>query len=279
MPSKPRVLLVDDNQDDILLTRRSLEKNNFEVISVTSIEEAFKQIAEQSFDVLITDLHLPEAGDGFAVVTAMRHTQPDVLVLVVSDFPDMERAMSAVLLQADEILVKPCEAGQVADLLRKKMLQPKSSPKRAKESVASILERDATVMIGRWLSRLEQVGELISLPLTSEERTAHLPDIINNIATRLRKTRIIEAIGIPSAAAVAHGQLRYRQGYTPPLIVQESRILQVCIFEDIQRNLSSVDFSFVLPDIMLIADEVDSQLAQTIASFLTMQTVAAGASA
>jgi len=279
MPTKPKVLLVDDNQDEILLTRRSLEKKNFEVVSATSVTEAFKQIAEQSFDVLITDLHMPEPGDGFAVVTAMRHSQPDVLVLVVSDFPDMQRAMSAVLLQADEILVKPCEAGQVADLLQKKILEPKSSPKRAKESVASILEHDATAIIGRWLSRLEQVGELISLPLTSDEHTAHLPDIIKNIATRLRKTRIIEAIATPSAAAVAHGQLRYGQGYSAPLIVQESRILQVCIFEDIQRNLSSVDFTFVLPDVMLIADEVDSQLSQTIASFLTMKEAAAGASA
>jgi CheY-like chemotaxis protein len=89
MPTKPKVLLVDDNQDEILLTRRSLEKKNFEVVSVTSVTEAFKQIAEQSFDVLITDLHMPEAGDGFAVVAAMRHTQPDALVLVVSRVEDI----------------------------------------------------------------------------------------------------------------------------------------------------------------------------------------------
>jgi hypothetical protein len=52
------------------------------------------------------------------------------------------------------------------------------------------------------------------------------------------------------------------------MIVQESRILQVCIFETSQGNLAMVDFSLVLPDIMLIADEVDSQLTQSVASFL-----------
>jgi len=66
---------------------------------------------------------------------------------------------------------------------------------------------------------------------------------------------------------VSHGQLRYRQGYTAAMIVQESRILQVCIFETIQRNLPVVDFSSVLPDIMLLADEVDSQLTQSIDSY------------
>ena len=58
-------------------------------------------------------------------------------------------------------------------------------------------------------------------------------------------------------------------------MVQESRILQVCIFETIQRNLASVDFSAVLPDIMPIADEVDSQLTQSVDGFLKMQVGAA----
>src|SRR5208282_5649273 len=74
--------------------------------------------------------------------------------------------------------------------------------------------------------------------------------------------------GRPSSAAVAHGVLRRRLGYTAPMIVRESRALQVSIFETLQRNLGTVDFSSVLPDIMLIADEVDSQLTQSIDSFL-----------
>ena len=278
--AKPKVLLVDDNKDEIFLTQRSLEKKNFEVVSVTSVTEAFKQIAAQSFDVLITDLHMPEPGDGFAVVTAMRHSQPGALTLVISGFPDVQRSMSAILLQADEVLVKPFDAEQLAELLQKKVRDSKATPKKAKESVASILEREAAITMQRWLSRVGRVKELISLPLTAEERTDHLPDIIRNIAARLRKNRIMEAIATASSAAVAHGELRFRQGYTAPLMVQESRILQVCIFETIQRNLASVDFGLVLPDVMLIADEVDSQLAQSIDSFLMMQKgSAAGASA
>jgi diphthamide biosynthesis methyltransferase len=91
------------------------------------------------------------------------------------------------------------------------------------------------------------------------------------IATRLRQSRIIEAIGSPSPAAAAHRRVRYRQGYTAPLMVQESRILQVSSFEKIQRNLARVNFSTVLSDIMIIADEVDSQLSQSVDSFLKME--------
>jgi hypothetical protein len=52
------------------------------------------------------------------------------------------------------------------------------------------------------------------------------------------------------------------------MIIEESRILQVSIFDTLQKNLSSVDFSLLLTDVMTIADEVDSQLKQTITSFM-----------
>ena len=85
-PTRSKILLVDDDKDDRFLTQKSLESKNCEVVSATSVTEALKQIATQRFDVLITDLHMPEAGDGFTLVTAMRHSQPEALTLVVSGF-------------------------------------------------------------------------------------------------------------------------------------------------------------------------------------------------
>lgn len=269
--TRTKILLVDDDNDDILLTRKSLEKENCEVVSATSVTEALKQIATQRFDVLITDLHMPEPGDGFAVVTAMRHSQPDVLNLVCSSYPDVQKSMAAILLQADDILVKPFPVEQLTALIDKGRLTCKPFPPPAKESVASILDRDVAITIKRWLSRVEQIAELAAIPLAAKERTEYLPAMIGNITARLRAARSIEVTDCASPTAMAHGQLRYRQGYTAPLIVQESRILQVCIFETIERNLSTVDFTAVLPDIMIIADEVDCQLKLAIESFLTIQ--------
>src|ERR1700730_386344 len=95
--TRPKVLLVDDDGNDIFLTRKALEGKGCDVVAAKSVTEALRQIGTQSFDVLITDLHMPEAGDGFAVVTAMRHTQPEALTLVVSAFPEEEKAMASLL--------------------------------------------------------------------------------------------------------------------------------------------------------------------------------------
>jgi hypothetical protein len=69
-----------------------------------------------------------------------------------------------------------------------------------------------------------------------------------------------------------HGDLRRRQGYTVAMVVEESRILQVSIFNTLQNNLSRVDFSKVLRDVITIADEVDSQLKQAMLSYVEAPT-------
>jgi hypothetical protein len=44
--------------------------------------------------------------------------------------------------------------------------------------------------------------------------------------------------------------------------------LQVCIFQTLQNNLATIDFSVLLIGVMTIADEVDSQLSQAMESYI-----------
>ncbi len=268
-----KILVVDDNDAVREMAQEMLESKGFEVVSAASVNEALQLILGQQFDALVTDLHMPLPGDGFAVVTAMRHAQPKAVTIVVSGYPDTEGAMAAIVLQADQIMVKPIEFKDLATLIRQKLANPGPALLPSKrQTVATILERDVDGTIERWLARVEKVDELTVIPLSETERTSHLPAILRNIITRLRESRDIEAGASASPEAVEHGVQRFHQGYTAPLIVQESRLLQVSIFETIKRNLVNVDFSLVLPDVMLIADEVDAQLTQCIDGFLKTET-------
>jgi hypothetical protein len=71
-----------------------------------------------------------------------------------------------------------------------------------------------------------------------------------------------------SPAAIEHGKLRRTQGYSSGMLIHESRILQVTIFGTLHTHLTALDFNLLLPDVMIIADEVDSQLTQTMESFI-----------
>jgi DNA-binding response OmpR family regulator len=282
-PTEPgaahRVLLVDDDSAVLAMMTQGLERKGFEVVAASSVPEALRRITAESFDVLITDLHMPNPGDGFTVVSAMRHAQPNALTMLVSGYPDVQSAMAAILLEADEIVVKPFEIGRFIDLVREKVVHRKPTKRIDKESVGTILRRCTPAIVDGWLARAKQSSELNRISLSDEERTGHLPKLVEDLALRLSKPRATgkDSDAAFSAAAVAHGKLRYLQGYTPAMLVHESRILQVTIFGTLQSNLNALDFSLVLLDVMTIADEVDAQLTQSMESYMKVMRKSAAA--
>ena len=74
-PVSHRVLLVDDDDAVRAMMNATLERKGFDVVAAASVTEALRFISTETFDVLITDLHMPDPGDGFTVVTAMRQGQ------------------------------------------------------------------------------------------------------------------------------------------------------------------------------------------------------------
>jgi DNA-binding response OmpR family regulator len=263
---KNRILLVDDDAELRTVYKVGLEHHGFEVVPAATVNDALQFISTQSFDALLTDLHMPDPADGFTVVSAMRHKQPNAITLVNSGYPAVEEAMTTILLQADEVLVKPLKMAKIAEIITEKLANPSARSSMAKECVAAILDRDAETTIKHWVSRVERNDELASLPLTFQERTGHLPRLMRDLVRRLRL--LPNAKVLVSDAAQEHGVLRRIQGYTVPMLVEESRILQVSIFNTLQNNLGTVDFSTVLLDVMTIADEVDSQLKQTMLGYM-----------
>ena len=132
---------------------------------------------------------------------------------------------------------------------------------------ATILQCHSVSTIGEWLTRVKKSKDLAHLKLSDQARTRHLRTLFNELVQRLRKPHLDEGEAKLSRAALAHGRVRSKQGYTAAMLVEESRILQVCIFKTLRTHLSALDLSLVLTDVMTIADEVDSQLKQTMASF------------
>ena len=266
---QPKILVVDDNEQVRTSLRAVLEFSQFRVTTATNVSEALHFIDTEPFDVLLSDLHMPGAGDGFTVVSAMRHSNPKAVTLVITGYPALEQAMDAILLQADEVLVKPMDPPALVALIREKLQKHEERKVTTAERVATILERDALATISDWLGRVEGEGELTCLPLSKEQRTGHLPRLLQELVGRLRVPRDLGTKQV-SKAAVEHGKVRHSQGYTIPMMVEESRILQVSIFQTLQNNLGTVDFSLLLIDVMAIADECDSQLKQTIGSFMSL---------
>ncbi len=89
--TKPRILLVDDDASVRDMLQSAMEGDGFEVVKASNVTEALKCIVAQDFDVLLSDLHMPNAGDGFTVVSAMHHAHPQAVTLVLSGLSRIAR--------------------------------------------------------------------------------------------------------------------------------------------------------------------------------------------
>jgi DNA-binding NtrC family response regulator len=152
----PRVLVVDDDDAVRTMVQEGLQRDGFEVVAASNVSDALKRIATEKFDALLSDLHMPLPGDGFTLVSAMRHTHPNALTVVLSGYPALSEAMAAILSQADEILVKPFQIGAIKELIRTRLADPRSIKRVKVESVATILEREIEPTIKNWLDLAER---------------------------------------------------------------------------------------------------------------------------
>ena len=134
------------------------------------------------------------------------------------------------------------------------------TPPAAAQSVADILEHHLDGVIRDWLTLVEKQEDLMRISLTFEERTGHLPQLLEDVITRLRLD--VGTKAPISIAANHHGDLRRLQGYSVAMVVEESRLLQVCLFTTLHKNTNRLEYSKLLPDVVTIADEVDAQLKQ-----------------
>jgi CheY-like chemotaxis protein len=273
--SEIKVLVVDDDEVVRASLTIALEQFGFGVTSAANVPDALKHIlGPERYDVLLSDLHMPGAGDGLTVVSAMRHANPAAVTLLLSAFPEMTAAAAAIMKQADEILVKPMDLISLVNIIHQRMASG-PQPRHEIETVATILERTMEATIQNWHERVQREESLMAIPMSREQRCGHLPDLFREMICCLRARKPIGTKELRSSSAGEHGENRFNQGYTATMLVEEFRIMQISIFHTLQNNLAHIDYSIVLADVMTIADEIDFQLNQSVASYTREMQLAA----
>jgi len=104
--ARPRVLCVDDESIILELLRRLLDVQGFAPITCSDPLAAVSSFVEGSYDVVITDIHMPGM-DGLALMRALRQRQPDLPIVVVTGHGTVETAIQALREGATGMLIKP----------------------------------------------------------------------------------------------------------------------------------------------------------------------------
>ncbi len=127
MPSRKRILFVDDEPSIRLTLPQVLHEHGFEVKTAGSVADALAEINSSRFDVLLSDLNISEEGDGFRIVSAMRQLQPRCVTVVLTGYPAFETAVQALRQQVDDYLVKPADLEALIGNLRERLKNKKET--------------------------------------------------------------------------------------------------------------------------------------------------------
>lgn len=104
-----RVLIVDDNEDNLLLFQEYLEDNELETALATSGAQALEYLDQNSVDVVVLDIQMPEM-DGFEVCRRIKSneaTRDIPVIFVTAKFQDVDHVAQGLYLGANDYLYKP----------------------------------------------------------------------------------------------------------------------------------------------------------------------------
>ncbi|MHC4127479.1 MAG: sigma-54-dependent transcriptional regulator [Planctomycetota bacterium] len=106
MNSKQNILVVDDAPDTLELIRRNLDAHGYVVHVASSVEEALRVLEDKSVDLVVTDLKMPRVS-GLDLVRHVRENFKRTEVMMITGYPTVESAVTAVKSGAQEYLSKP----------------------------------------------------------------------------------------------------------------------------------------------------------------------------
>jgi DNA-binding NtrC family response regulator len=116
---KPRILIIDDEVDMLMLLRMIIEDNtDYDVETTNSSTEGIKLFREEDYDLVITDLKMPGL-DGMDIFDEIKELKPEVPVIIITAYGSMETSDEALRKGVAEFITKPFRKDSILFTIRR----------------------------------------------------------------------------------------------------------------------------------------------------------------
>lgn len=268
MKAAARILYVEDEPSLRLALSTILGQQGFEVFTAATVAEALSLITADRFDALISDLNIGQPGDGFTVVSAMRRVQPEAVTLILTGYPAFESALRAIREQVDDFLTKPADVKELVSSIKDKLQRPKRGPTLLSKRLPQIIVEHKAEIINDWYAQAETIPEIAAVKLSRQERLNNIEDVLEELVREGKHTDEAVVSNPALTSSAMHGLLRREQGYSIPMLLEESRVLHAVISDLIRRHLLEADISYLVPDMITIGDRLHRLGEESVRAYL-----------
>ncbi|WP_296146644.1 sigma-54 dependent transcriptional regulator [uncultured Flavobacterium sp.] len=133
-----KILVIDDDTSFCVMLKTFLQKKGYEVTNAFTAKEAEEAIKNQTFDVVLTDIRLPDS-DGIQILKSIKEVSFATQVILMTGYTDIKTAVSAMKMGAYDYVGKPINPDEILHTieqsLKKKAEKPEVSEKKAEKQI------------------------------------------------------------------------------------------------------------------------------------------------
>lgn len=189
MANATKILVVDDEPIVIRSAERVLKAEGYNVEGVLSGKEAILKMEQGSYDLVLTDLKMPEV-DGITLIRWMRKSRPSIGIVIITGYPSQETIKEALELGIIDYVPKPFTPAVLTDVTHRAIewMRGKVVEEKPKEEFppSMLNELDRAIK-----EHKNKAGSLIPVLQRSQEIVGYLPSFIQK--------RVAKGLNIPPA--------------------------------------------------------------------------------
>ena len=129
------ILIVEDDITFSLMLTTWLGKKGFVVRSSSSVSDAKRRLGEEAFDVVISDLRLPDS-DGIDLLKWLKSTHPSLPLIMMTSYAEIQTAVQAMKLGAADYIAKPLNPDELLGKIKELVYVEEKAPARVPVSSA-----------------------------------------------------------------------------------------------------------------------------------------------
>jgi two-component system alkaline phosphatase synthesis response regulator PhoP len=140
------ILVVDDEGAIRYSVTKTLERVGYQVVTASSGEEALEIMAEQHFDVVLTDIRMPGIS-GVDLLAKIKEQSPDAVVILMTGYASLGTAVESLRLGAHDYLIKPSTSEDIRDSV-KRGIERARNLRRRRQLLDAIRSNVSEMLVG-----------------------------------------------------------------------------------------------------------------------------------
>jgi len=136
---KARILVVDDDEGIRKVITTALNDESYITDTASNGKEAIEKSKTNAYNLAIIDIHLPDM-EGTQLLSELKETTPKMRKIIITGFPEVQNAITAVKKGADDYITKPVNIDVLINSIREQLRKQQEEKNYSEEKVAEYIE-------------------------------------------------------------------------------------------------------------------------------------------